>query len=585
MNPLFVCGCPRSGTSAVAMWLTQMNEIAIGMERYQQYWRKHQAFPDNALTFDRFFDIKQGDTWYNSLDQFPNYYQGIREKYNSAFFVGDKIPRLWENFDSVFRQFSGARVIYTLRDPFAVAHSYKVRALDPNDQLWGNKRDTNFAIQEWNESVKYLIDFFNSDMLIGKYQNHDLCYILRYEEFCANSIDRRTLNAFLNKQFNFGINLQRSKDKTDLFTDIERELLWTLLDVRLIEEANKIIESQAVHFLRKVSQSKVPNKRREWYHTSDKRDADIDYGEFFIPGCNYVFRGQTKPVDTTKPYIAAIGSATTFGRFIKQPYSFQLEEAIGLPVVNLGIGGARPESYLGNSELVNFLQKASLVIIEMMSARGYSSPLFSPISDIANMGWFMDAFGLAKYAKEDAKLERLLTKSMKKEAVFVDHVYEITFKYLTRKQRDIVRDTVVLRYINDLKQLIKEIGKPVVTLLITRDQPYYYARRSPNSPNSLHDYTGNYPHFIDEIVLQFIKQQSIPIIESRSSRGVPYEVRNWATDEPAPVFSWQQNPALNTYYPSQEMHNDAVVELLKYPAIQAICNDHAKPNKNNFLGK
>lgn len=32
---LFVCGCPRSGTSTVTDWLMSSEKIAIGMDRYQ----------------------------------------------------------------------------------------------------------------------------------------------------------------------------------------------------------------------------------------------------------------------------------------------------------------------------------------------------------------------------------------------------------------------------------------------------------------------------------------------------------------------------------------------------------------------
>lgn len=569
---LFICGCPRSGTSAVADWLSQTEEFAIGMERYQKYWREHLTFPDNALTASRFFDIQKGDAWYDSLDQFPVHYQRLRKKWDTASFVGDKIPRLWEDFASLFRQFPDARVVYTFRDPFAVARSYKQRSLNPDDDLnWGSHRDASYGIQEWNDSAQRLADFFNSDTASGNH--HDRCYVLRYEEFVANSMDRRTLSAFLNKQIDFGIvkaaDVPNRHDKADLFTDIETELLWTLLDTRLLEEVGKIIEAQTVHLLQKATASSKPG-RRDWYHTCDRRDAGMDYGEFRIPGCNYVFRGLTKSLDTTKPYAAVIGSATTFGRFLKRPYPSQLEDAAGMPFINLGIGGARPEIYLGNKALMDFLRGASLVIVEMMSARGYPSPFFSPAEEAGNMGLFMDAFGLASHAHEDKRLEWLLLQSAEKKHVFIDRAYEITFQYLTHVQREVIRDAVVSRYLKDFRQLVSEIGKPVVALLMTRNQPYQV--RKIREPENLLQWTGDYPHFIDGVAVQFVRQQGVPVVESRSQRGLPYVVRNWVTGEPAPVYSWQADPSLNTYYPSQEMHDDAVLALMQEPMIKSLCD-------------
>ena len=179
-----------------------------------------------------------------------------------------------------------------------------------------------------------------------------------------------------------------------------------------------------------IAQKTNPQKpgRREWYHTADKRDAGIEYGEFRITGCNYVFRGRGEVPQIPTSYAACIGSATTFGRLLRNPYPAQLETYTKIPFINLGIGGARPESYLANEALIKTLQEASLVILEVMSARGYLSPVFEPVDSADNRGDFKDCFGLERYTKNNPKLERLLTKN--KEPVFVDRVFKNMFRVL-----------------------------------------------------------------------------------------------------------------------------------------------------------
>ena len=67
---LFVCGCPRSGTSGVAAWLGSSSDIAIGMERYQRYWSTHLTLPEGAFEESRFFNVVPEDTWYDSIEHF-----------------------------------------------------------------------------------------------------------------------------------------------------------------------------------------------------------------------------------------------------------------------------------------------------------------------------------------------------------------------------------------------------------------------------------------------------------------------------------------------------------------------------------
>jgi hypothetical protein len=206
--------------------------------------------------------------------------------------------------------------------------------------------------------------------------------------------------------------------------------------------------------------------------------------------------------------------------------------------------------------------------MEVMSARGCVSPIFEPLDPVTNLGHFKDYFGLEKFAEGDAGLKMLLERAKAKEPVFVDRVYENAFKYLTTSQRDLVRDALISRYSRDSKFLLEIIGKPVIALFMSRNAPY--EAHNEKSPKCYAQWSGAYPHFVDEVFLEFLNQRGIPVVVSRSQRGFPFVVKNWLTGEPASVFSWQEDPTLNSYYPSQEMHDDAFQALVQQPSIRAL---------------
>jgi len=573
MNPanLFICGCPWSGTSAAALWLCGSQSFALGMERYQRYWAGNLALPEDAFEEGRFFKMHEGDTWYDSLDEFAEHYKRLSSVWSRARFFGDKIPSLWRDFPKLFAQFPEGRVIFMYRDPFAVARSYKVRASNPGDATWGKQRDATMGILEWNSSARAVVQLFNQET--PGYVADRRCLVLGYEQFISNSLDRRALGSFLglDERLPLAGEWKRAigQRAAEPLSEVEKDLLWSLLDTGLVREMARIARTQLVTLAR-VASAANPPMRREWYHSADRRDAGIEYGELTVPGCGYVFRGRSTSIDQSKPFGACIGSATTFGRFIRNPYPKQLEAATAMPFYNLGISGARPEAYLANESLMEMLRKANIVIVELMSARGYPSALFAPAGYDANKGQFMDWLGWHAHRGADARLNWLLTQGERNEPVFVDHVYEIGFPYLTPEQREFLRDTVVAHYTNDLMVLLREIGKPVLGLLVTRSGPWQ--ARGTREPSSFAEWSGSYPHFVDGAVVAYLRHQGIPVVISRSGRGLPFTVRNWKNNEPAAVFPWQQNPSLNSYYPSQEIHDDAAAELLKHPLIRGIVN-------------
>ncbi|MEO0438570.1 MAG: sulfotransferase [Pseudomonadota bacterium] len=157
MKYLFVCGCPRSGTTALWRLMVSHPAIVLGIERF--------IFPATAKPFaldpsfyrkDRFFRYQAGDTHFPDLTgaRRGDHYRKMKSRFSDASYVGDKIPTLYRNYDGLFQKFPGAKVIFVFRNIFDVASSYKTRLLDETD-TWN--RGVSESISDWNQSLDFTL--------------------------------------------------------------------------------------------------------------------------------------------------------------------------------------------------------------------------------------------------------------------------------------------------------------------------------------------------------------------------------------------------------------------------------------------
>lgn len=171
---LFVCGTPRSGTTAVARTLNYHPDIVLGVERFKLRYADDAydgARLRNLFTKDRFFAFSTEDTNVSADMAFARRYELSKAKYDSAIYVGDKSPRLYERLQFLRRTFLACRVVFVLRDPFHVARSWQMRATDPND-LWYRVNDYRAAVDEWNTGISHVarsLDMFRDDLIVVAY--------------------------------------------------------------------------------------------------------------------------------------------------------------------------------------------------------------------------------------------------------------------------------------------------------------------------------------------------------------------------------------------------------------------------------
>jgi hypothetical protein len=174
---LFVTGTSRSGTTVFADFLRNDSRILMGRERYSWIVKKHEMKPD-LFSKERFcFGFSETDSHHKEE---PQYYRDSARNYDSAAYVGDKIPNLFEHYDHIFEVFPDAKVLYLLRAVDEVASSFQGRVLKMQkrveagiydaERMWPLDRNYRSAVAEWNLSLRNTLGA-DKDILILNYQN------------------------------------------------------------------------------------------------------------------------------------------------------------------------------------------------------------------------------------------------------------------------------------------------------------------------------------------------------------------------------------------------------------------------------
>jgi hypothetical protein len=149
---LFVTGCPRSGTTALATLLNSHAQIAIGIERYGNRFYSREFLDRSLFERDRFFDLQPGDTFWTDLDH-PNWI-ALREKYNRVLYRGDKIPFLYRHLDRLDAEFGDdLHVLMIVRRIGPIAASYEGRRNNPHDTAWRG-HDAMDAVEHWRQALE-----------------------------------------------------------------------------------------------------------------------------------------------------------------------------------------------------------------------------------------------------------------------------------------------------------------------------------------------------------------------------------------------------------------------------------------------
>jgi hypothetical protein len=176
---LFICGCPRSGTTATANLLNRDPRIAMGLERFKYidgHLRPHHFLREYFLnpTLDETNILRYG------------FYDRLRRKFEagSVALVGDKLPARdgAAELQRVAAEFPGSRFLFVLRELRDVAASFVQRAADPSDPKWPSTYDHRHAVRRWNHSLRALRGLISTGDVEGR------VFILDYERFFSGEV-------------------------------------------------------------------------------------------------------------------------------------------------------------------------------------------------------------------------------------------------------------------------------------------------------------------------------------------------------------------------------------------------------------
>ncbi len=291
-----------------------------------------------------------------------------------------------------------------------------------------------------------------------------------------------------------------------------------------------------------------------------KRDQEIvDYQMYSLGKTGLWFRGPK--IGSLKPgeYFVCIGAAQTFGCFCEQPFPTLLQEKLNLPGLNLGYGGAGPYFFLKHPELLEYINRAKFVIVQVMSGRSESNSLF----DSGGLEFLTRRSDGIRLGADDAYREVLEGNAVwRKASIGQKYARRIAkiFGAMTAKR---LVDETRSNWINNYRSLLGQIAVPKIL--------FWFSKRVPDYKEKYHNLSALFNEFPQLVTLRMVEEIgdfSDEYVECVSKRGSPQPLFSRFTGEATTVDPTCDRQDLggkiwthNAYYPSPEMQLDAAKVL------------------------
>lgn len=235
---LFICGCGRSGTSALAQYVGQHNDIVMGMERFGHLVLpgKFSLTPEH-FSKERFLEMRSEDTFYSDFEQFHKWDPSLHQKLGTSRYIGDKRPELFNVYEELFTAFPGAKLLFIYRDPLNVADSWKRRCVEGKN--WPAQNDAKKSVHVWNNSLKKTIEALKNGANI---------LALNYEDFFYSDKDICPLFDFLDLEFQ-----ERDKERLRKYRVIGERLSTKRESILTSDEITYVNEHAEKRFLQEFS--------------------------------------------------------------------------------------------------------------------------------------------------------------------------------------------------------------------------------------------------------------------------------------------------------------------------------------------
>jgi Domain of unknown function (DUF6473) len=284
-----------------------------------------------------------------------------------------------------------------------------------------------------------------------------------------------------------------------------------------------------------------------WQPHYDRRDHEIvDYQYWTLPGSDIQFRGPAVDLDDPAPYFVCAGAAQTFGCFVADPYPTILGDALGMRVLNLGLGSATPAIFLSD-RMIEVINAGRFLVLQVMAARQEdNSRLQSLGTDLVH----------DRHHGDEVPAHLAWQRILDEERSKLD-------QYIAESQHS---------WINHYEQLLARIQVPVVL--------FYYSvkEKGTDPPRDAKDALAllePFPQLIEGASIDTVAAQCDAYVECTSTRNHGHLLRSRFSGDPVEVDNSVLDPRMtvrwkrNWYYPSPEMHEDAAAALL--PVVESHC--------------
>ena len=274
-----------------------------------------------------------------------------------------------------------------------------------------------------------------------------------------------------------------------------------------------------------------------------QRDFEVvNYRFYELPGIPKVgFRGPelSKEVLDSGNYFTVFGAAQSLGVYVEKPYPDLLAERIGLPALNLSLGGINPGYFADNDVLLQLANGGSFVVLQVMTARTEPNDRIEPIG----ISMVRDLKTGATDIPE-AVWARVINEDREQLPGYIAQNLSSWHAAYTR--------------------LLSRLKVPVILFYFSYkpdDERIDYAAKDWEA------FYGSFPQFVGMDDVRKVAALCTSYAECRSNRELGHLILSRFTGKPVEIdFSVLHSSASgkfarNHYYPSPQMHEDAVPPL------------------------
>jgi len=235
--------------------------------------------------------------------------------------------------------------------------------------------------------------------------------------------------------------------------------------------------------------------------------------------------------DLGQPYFICVGAAQTFGRFCEMPFPKLLSDALGIPVLNLGLAGSGPKTFQ-DLRFLSLINGAKFAIMQVLSGRSES-----------NSGFDNDGTdGPTGVRLSDHKRMR-----------FEDFIRSELENSPQSQVRRLVEETQE-NWIESYARLLHGITVPTILHWFSQVRP-----RRQNDYSSFPRLVGHFPQLVIQSMVDRVSAMTDFYVETVCNEGMPQAL--WKADRVVDGTELHDGMLYNKYYPTPEMHRAAAANI------------------------